>query len=146
MKSGNFLHPAKLGWHESSFMWFCLYLAHWVLGKAMPYACLTSTLVQMYECGFLWLFELIIPDFWIIISAELAFWTFAFQRNICHAIQSVMCKILDPHNKLILDIFLTNMFVPWIIPHGWRKINTSVHHIPQLKQQCISSSDSDQHM
>lgn len=76
--------------------------------------------------SFLCLFELIIPDFWMIISAEVAFWTFAFQRNICHTIQSVMCKILDAHHKWISDIFLNNMHVPWVIPHGWRKIYTSV--------------------
>lgn len=79
------------------------------------------TCENVWMQSFLWLFELIIPDFPIIISAELTFWTFAFQRNICHAIQSVMCKILDSHNKLISDIFLTNIFVPWLYHMAERK-------------------------
>lgn len=67
--------------------------------------------------------------FWMIICAELTFWTFAFQRDICHTIQSAMCWILDSHHKWISGIFLTNTFVPRVIPQGGRTIYTSVQFI-----------------
>lgn len=67
--------------------------------------------------------------FWMIICGVLMCWTFAFQRDICHAMQSAMCWLLDSHHKWFSDIFLTNIFVPWVMPHVWRRICISVQFI-----------------
>ena len=90
--------------------------------------------------SFLCISELRVPEFWMIICAELMFWTFAFQRDICHAIQSAMCWILDSCHKWISDIFLNDIFVPWVIPHGWRRIYASVQFIGSLKVSPPNSS------